>query len=179
MPRDDDRGERPKRSWSEIDKMRDGKRRGSQPDFAREKLERSATYSRYKSAADKFFSGEILPESLQEKLDPTGEAKARREALAKLKGADGAAEFAAAAKEYVEAWGAPEDPYLLDRMVGHPDEGIVLKALEKLIALAEAGELKAPKSLPERLRSAELNADDPDVQDEAKRLATMLRKMGR
>lgn len=183
MPRrdDGDYDDRPKKSWSEIDKARDGKRSGSTgaaPDRARERIERSATYSRYKSAADKFFAGELVPESLKERLDPTGEASARQDALRRLKAA--AAEppkFQEEASAYLARYETPEDPYLLDQMLAHPREEIVLKALEKLTELAEAKTLAPPKSLPQRLRNLELMADDPDVQDGAKRLARLLRDL--
>src|SRR4051812_33506117 len=89
MPRRDDDGydDRPKRSWSEIDKMRDGKRSGASRGETRdrEKLEKGQTYSRFKTAADEFFSGKTTPDVLAEKMDPTGEGKARKEALKKLR----------------------------------------------------------------------------------------------
>lgn len=174
--RDDD-WDKPKKSWSEIDKMRDGKRSGSAPPADRARLERSGTYSRYKSAADSFFSGELMPESLKEKLDPTGEAGARMDALRKLKTADDTADFNRLASEYLDKYETPEDPYLLDRMLAHPETPVVLQSLEKLIQLADDGELVPPKSLAQRLRSLELTADDYDVQDEAKRLARKLKSL--
>jgi hypothetical protein len=178
MPRDNDGyDDKPKRSWSEIDKMRDGKRSGggSSSSGSRQKLEKSATYGRYKSAADAFFSGEALPDVLAEKLDPTGEGRARKDALQKVKDAEDFKTFATLSKAYVEKHGLFEDPYLLDRLLGHPNEGLVLKALEKLSAMLAEGVLKAPKSLPERLKSLELGSDSPEVQDTAKALAKALR----
>lgn len=177
MPGRDDDWDRPKKSWREIDKARDGKRSGAPPPGERARLERSATYSRYKSAADQFFSGELMPESLKEKLDPTGESSARMEALRKLKTADETDDFNRRAAEYVDKYEMPEDPYLLDRMLAHPETSVVLQSLEKLIELADSGELVPPKSLSQRLRSLELTADDYDVQDEAKRLAKKLKDL--
>jgi hypothetical protein len=178
MPRNDDGyDDRPKKSWREIDQARDGKRsRSSSPPAERDRLEKSAGYSRYKSAADQFFSGNLVPDALQEKLDPTGENKARQDALKKLKNAEDFREFAQVSKEYVDKYGLPEDAYLLDRLLSHPNEGIVLKTLERLTDQLAAGELKPPKSLGERLKSLELGSDSPEVQDSAKALATRLKQ---
>lgn len=172
---DDEYQEKRNRSWSEIDKRRDGGRTSGSTPAARERLEKGAQYSRYKSAADKFFSGELMPESLAEKLDPTGEGKARREALKKLNDCEDFKAFAQQAKAYVDAWGMPEDPYLLDRLLGHPDDALVLRTLAEMNRLLDEGTFKAPKSLPQRLKSIELGSDDDEVQDAAKALAARLR----
>lgn len=173
-PRDNDDSDKPKKSWREIDKARDGarSRSGSGEKAAPPK---PAQYSRYKSAADKFFSGDPLPDSLKEKLDPTGEGQARREALRRLKDADDVRQFAQVAEEYVGRYGLPEDPYLLDRLLSHPNEDIVTRTLERLAEMHEAGELTPPKSLVQRLKSLELTSDSPDVQDAAAALARKLR----
>lgn len=176
---DDGYDDRPKRSWSEIDKMRDGKRSGGSSSGSREKLEKSAQYSRFKSAADQFFSGNLLPDALAEKVDPTGEGRARKDALKKLKDTEDFRAFATAAKEYVEKYGIPDDPYLLDRLVGHPNEGMVTKALERIGQLLDEKAFKVPKSLPERLKSIEVGSDSPELQDAAKALAKRLRDLPR
>jgi hypothetical protein len=179
-PRDrDDNNDRPRRSWSEIDKMRDGKRSGGgQVDRDRERFERTSGYSRYKSAADAFFSGEATPEVLREKMDATGDLKVRQDLVARMKkAADNEQAFAEAAAEHLQKFGAPEDPYLLDRMLGHKDAAVVKAALEKLEALAAEGSLAPPKSLAQRLRTLELAHDDPDVQDAAKRLGRKVKDL--
>lgn len=179
MPRRDDDGynDRPKKSWAEIDKARDGKRSRSSGEnpAARERLEKSGEYSRYKSAADAFFSGNLLPDSLAEKVDPTGEGRARKDALKKLTAVEDFREFNTLSKEYVEKWGLPDDPYVLDRLLGHTNEGLVLKALAEIDRLVEANEFKAPKALPERLKSLEIGSDSGEVQDLAKALGKKLR----
>ena len=168
--------DRKKRSWSEVDKMRDGKRSrssGSSPG-ERARVEKSASYGRLKSAADAFFSGNLMPDSLAEKIDPTGEGKARKEALAKLRAIDDFRAFATAAKEYVEKHGLFDDPFLLDRLLGHPNESLVLKALGRIGELLTEGTFKVPKSLSERLKSLEIGSDDPEVQASAKALRARL-----
>jgi hypothetical protein len=180
-PNDDGYDDRPKKSWKEIDAARDGKRsRSSSPPGERAKLEKSGQYSRYKSAADQFFSGNLLPDALREKLDPTGEGKARQDLLKKVKDAEDFKVFAQLSKEYVDKYDLPdEDPYLLDRLLGHPNEGLVLKTLEKLTEKLKAGELKPPKSLEQRLKSLQLGSDSPDIQDGAKALGILLKNAPR
>ena len=62
MPRrdDDGGGDRPRKSWREIDKARDssrgGRSSGERPG-SRERLERSQAYRDYKSNLDRFFEG--------------------------------------------------------------------------------------------------------------------------
>jgi hypothetical protein len=180
MPHDDGYDDRPKKSWRDIDKARDGKRSSSgTPPSERARLEKSAGYSRYKSAADAFFSGNLLPDALREKVDPSGEGKARQDLLKKVKDAEEFKQFALLSKEYVDKYGLPEDPYLLDRLLGHPNEGLVLKTLERLQEMLTAGELKPPKSLGERLKSLELGSDSAEVQDAAKALAKNLKNAPR
>jgi hypothetical protein len=182
MPRDNDGyDDRPKRSWAEIDKARSGGRSRSSSgatsgaDRDRAKYEQSTSYSRYKTAADAFFSGETVPEGLAPTLDPKGESKAMKEALQKLRNIEDFRAFATAAKEHVDLHGVPDDPYLLDRMLGHPNDGIVLAALARITALLADGTFKAPKSLPERLKSLEIGSDTPEIQDGAKALGKTLR----
>lgn len=179
MPRGNDDGssDKPKRSWSEIDKARDGKRSGAaRVDKDQARFEQSKQYSRYKSAADKFFSGDSLPDALADRVDPTGEGRARKDALAKVRNAEEFRVFATLAEEYAEKYGLPDDPYVLDRLLGHPKEALVLKALEEIGRLLDGGEFKVPKALPQRLKSLELGSDSPDLQDAAKALAVRLRK---
>jgi hypothetical protein len=177
MARGDDGYDKPKKSWAEIDKARDGKRSGgARVDRDQRQFEQSKQYSRYKSAADKFFAGDAMPEAFAERMDPTGEGRARKEALAKLRNAEEFREFATLARDYADKYGMPADPYVLDRLLGHPNEGLVLKTLEEIVRLLDAGEFKVPKSLPERLKSLELGSDSPELQDAARALSVRLRQ---
>lgn len=184
MPRDNGDGydDRPKKSWSEIDKARDGRRSrpsgppgSSGPSGGGGDRAAAATYSRFKSAADRFFSGEEVPIGLVSKLDPTGENKAHKEELKKLRDTEDSRAFATLAKEFVDASGMPDDPYLLDRMLGHPDEALVHQTLAHITELLAAGTFKVPKALPERLKSLELGSDSHELQDAAKALAKTIR----
>ena len=135
----DDEGERPRKSWREIDKARGRSRHTStSSDRERERFEKTTAYTRYKQNLERV--------------------------------------FAAAVDELIARFEMPDDLYLLDRMLDHPRVEVVLKAMAHLNALADQGKLeKPPKSLPLRLASLELNAEDGEVQDGARALKARLR----
>ena len=177
-----DDGDRPKKSWRDIDRARGGSRHtsGDKPDYAREKLERSQAYREYKSNLDKFFTGgaTAAPEGLKGLLDPTGEKSARAKAIEAIQkaSADDRRKWAELAKAFVEAHELPPDPYLLTEFVGHPSETVAAKAVAKLTELKEADQLKkVPPSLDQQLRSIEMSAEDDDLRDAAKALREKLR----
>jgi hypothetical protein len=167
------------KSYREIDAQRGkSKYHSRQDDPAQQRLERSATYSRYKAAADALFTGGELPEGLAKTFDPEGKRKAQKDAMLKLRELDrkgwvqGVVEFL---EKYPEL---PEDAYFLDSLLDHPRERIVDKALAKLESLAEEDRLKGtklPVSLDQRLKSIELTSMDPELQERAKVLREKIR----
>lgn len=180
--RDDDEstgftGKRTK-SYRELDAQRGRSRYHSRhDDREQQKLERSPTYQRYKSAADALFTGGELPEGLAQTFDPEGKRKAQKEAMAKLREMDRKA-WVQGVIDYLEKYPElPEDPYFLDSLLDHPRERIVDKSLAKLEVLEAAGKLKGklPGSLPERLKSIELTSMDAELQGRARTLREKLR----
>jgi hypothetical protein len=173
---DDDR---PKKSWRDIDKMRDGSRHISRKDqVAQERLEKSPVYDQYKNQVDKLLSGESLPEMLRDKLDPSGQLKVRDDLLKKIRGTEDRKKWSELVTDFAAKHDLPEDGYLLASWLDHPKDSVVEKALGKLEQMAGAGVLvgsKLPKSLEQRLRSLELTGLDPDVQARAKALREKLR----
>ncbi|MFN0061839.1 MAG: hypothetical protein ACKVPX_04900 [Myxococcaceae bacterium] len=177
--KDDDGGGftgRRKRSWREID-ARSGKNKGAsrQDDPAQQRLEKSASYQRYKIAADSLFSGGELPEGLAQQFDPEGKRKAQKQAQLKLREVEDRKAWSQAVVDYLEKYPElPDDAYFLDALLDHPKERIVGQALGKLETMAEEGRLagKTPPSLSMRLQSIELTSMD----DELKSRAGQLRK---
>ena len=172
MVKDDDDGGgftgKRNKSWREIDARRGkSKYHSRQDDPAQQRIERSATYTRYKQAADALFTGGALPEGLAKTFDPDGKRQAQKEAMAKLRELPDRKAWAQGVIEYLEKYPElPEDPYFLDSLLDHPRERIVGQALGKLEGMQEAGTLKAklPKSLDQRLQSLELTSMDPELQ---------------
>jgi len=177
MAKREDHDDRPKRSWREIDKGRDkGFSRGrAKEERDQEKMQRSPVYTQYKAQVSKLFEGGEIPEMLRDKLDPTGEGRAREELLKRIKkvATEDRKAWSEAVKEYAEKYEMPEDPYMLVEWLDHPRDGVIEKSLAKLEQMAAGGLLsgpKVPKSLDQRLRALELTGTDPDLQARAKAL---------
>lgn len=172
--------EKPKRtrSWREIDKGRDrgGSGTRKKDDRERESFERSTGYTKYKANLDRLFSGGVaLPEHLRERTDSGGEQDAALEERKKLFAIEDTKLFNAAATEFLKAHEVPDDPRLLDRLLSHPDEEILEKALTRLEALQRAGALKAPPALKARLSSVEIDSGTPSIRRRAAELRKSLR----
>ena len=174
--RDDGGGFTGKRnkSFRELDAQRGKSRSHSrQDDPAQQRIERSASYEKYKKAADALFTGGELPEGLAKAFDPEGKRKAQKEARAKLAELDRKA-WVPAVLEYLEAYPElPDDPYFLDGLLDHPRERVISRALSSLETMSEEGRLpreKCPRSLTQRLKSLELTSMDPEIQGRAKAL---------
>jgi len=174
MARDDDL--RGKKSFSELDKdrrERKHRRDDDGPGRGRPK-ESSQAYRAYKSQLDKVFDGGGLPEALKQKLEETGvgaAGKARKEALATLMAADGAAQTSAALTAYREAHGFPEDEGALAKLLELEDEPeVVVEALETIGRLRDEGGLKKGGSLKMRVKAAQMTVDDDDVFAAAKKV---------
>jgi len=166
------------KSWREIDAQRGKSRSHSrQDDPAQQRIERSASYEKYKKAADALFTGGELPEGLAKAFDPEGKRKAQKDARARLADLDRKA-WVPAVLEYLEKYPElPEDPYFLDQLLDHPRERVVAGSLSRLEGLADEGKLKrdkCPHSLTQRLKSIELTGMDPELQSRAKALREQL-----
>lgn len=180
-PKDDDSsgftGKRNK-SFRELDAARGKSKYGSrQDDPKQQRIEQSASYEKYKKAADSLFTGGALPEGLAATFDPDGKRKEQKAALQKVADAPDRKAWATLAAEFVEKYDLPDDPFFLDSLLDHPKDRLVDKALARLELLAEDGRLvreKAPRSLEQRLKSQEMTSMDDDVKARAKALRTKL-----
>ncbi|MBX5480828.1 MAG: hypothetical protein IRZ16_03100 [Myxococcaceae bacterium] len=172
-----------KKTWRELDAQRGkSKYHSRHDDREQQRLEQSASYQKYKAAADALFTGNgDLPEGIAKVFDPTGERKqqrdARREAMMKLREMDRKS-WVQGVIDFLEKYpDLPEDAYFLDSLLDHPRERIADKALAKLEAMEGEGKLKGklPSSLTERLKSIELTSMDADLQGRARALRERLR----
>jgi hypothetical protein len=178
--RDDDGGGfsgKRNKSWREIDAQRGkSKYHSRQDDPAQQRIERSASYEKYKKAADALFSGTgELPAHMQQAFDPEGKRKEQKEAMMKLREVPDRKAWVSGVVEYLEKYPElPDDAFFLDSLLDHPKDRIVDKALGKLETLETDGRLKgkAPRSLEQRLKSIEMTNGDPDMQVRAKALRT-------
>lgn len=167
------------KSWREIDAQKGkSKYHSREDDPAQQKIANSATYTRYKQAADSLFTGGELPKELQQKFDPEGKRSAQKEAMMKLREVADRKAWVDGVVSYLETYPElPDDPFFLDSLLDHPKDRIVGKALGRLETLQEDGKLvpeRAPKSLLQRLRSLEMTSLDTDTQARAKDLRSKL-----
>lgn len=164
------------KSFREMDAQRGkSKYHSRHDDPQQQKLEKSASYQKYKSAVDSLFSGAgPVPDGAEKTFDPDGKKKAQREAMNKLREAADRKAWVQGVVDYLAAYPElPEDAFFLDSLLDHPKERIVFQALGKLESLQDEGKLgreKAPKSLEQRLKSLELTGGDPELQQRAKAL---------
>ena len=164
-----------KKSYRELDAQRGkSKYHSRQDDPNQQRIERSASYEKYKKAADSLFTGGELPPGLAQTFDPDGKRKEQKEAMSKLRelldldgdatdfnralgegiapvlrGLEGATDrkaWVTGVVEYLEKYPElPEDAFFLDSLLDHPKDRIVDKALGRLEALQEEGKLSKEK----------------------------------
>lgn len=167
-----------KKSFRELDAQRGkSKYHSRQDDPNQQRIERSASYEKYKKAADALFSGGALPQGLEATFDPEGKRKEQKAALTKVGEAPDRKAWAERAVEYLEKYDYPDDAFFLDSLLDHPKDRVVDKALARLELLESDGRLvkgKAPRSLEQRLKTQEMTSMDSDVQARAKALRQKL-----
>jgi hypothetical protein len=173
-----DNEDRPKKSWREIDKQRDGSvhRKEDRPAPDPSRRPRSAEYRSYKSQLNRLFDGGALPEALQEKLDDSmmDEVKKRKAGLDAVKTAASPKQVRAALTAFRQSFGFPEDEEVLARLLDLQDEDVVLETILTLDRLREEGRLKRAGSLKGRLKTVQMTMDEPDIQNAARALVKKL-----
>lgn len=167
MPGDDD--DRPKRSWREIDAGRNKSAHHS--GGARDKPDRMANsqaYRNYKTQLNKLFDGATeLPDALKEKLQDStmvAAAQEKKAASSALESALSPRKLRKAFKAYRAAYGFPDDPVLLNKLLESDDEDLLLETMEVIDRLFTAGELKVGSAMKARIKSAMILVDAPELQ---------------
>ncbi|MBI5509919.1 MAG: hypothetical protein HY903_14280 [Deltaproteobacteria bacterium] len=176
---DDD--DRPKRSWREIDQMRDGSAHRKEPKRAggpSPRGERSQAYRSYKSQLNKLFDGGgALPDALKQQLEERGVAKdaSKKKTLTDaIVTASTPKAVLAALEAYKAEYGFPENEEVMAKLLDLSDQSIVLEAVRTIGLLKTGGRLKRPNALKARLKTLELTNDEPEVREAAKALAALL-----
>jgi hypothetical protein len=160
--------ERPRRSWREIDQMRDRSAHRQEPrpegpgGPRRERSQKS-----YRAALDRAFEGRALGRL----LSPPQGGESRLGQLAAIRDAVTPEELSAAVDHALAAGPLPDDVEIWARVVEHRDPDRVREGLLRLRALLDTQPLKRARALRARLRYLEEVAQD----DEVRRLAAALR----
>jgi hypothetical protein len=170
--------DRPKKSWSEIDKLRNssgGSSRQNSNDYHRDRASKTAAYSSYKSNLDKMFTpggGLELPEHLKEKLGPTTEADKEKKALmTALKEKPTEKALKAVIKAGVEL---PEDARFLMKLLDFEKDNLLEPVLEKLLDIVESGKRPSRMLLIQKLDALVMRQGDGPAVDLAKTLKAAL-----
>jgi hypothetical protein len=178
MGRDD--GDRPRRSWRDIDRKKDSSSHIDQSDPYRKKGRRGGRAegggAGYKSALDRFFDGGELPDryqkltSAKDKL-ASGPKSPRQTALKKLRDAVGRSDVVAAVEELIKLDGElPRDADALLAALLHPDEDRQREAMTLLRELAQDRPLKRKDMLRQRLRQVADLAEESETAELAQQL---------
>lgn len=144
----DDREDRPRLSWREIDQRRSGTHTPSDRPRGRhaEKVHAKQKHEALQ-AADSLFTMEL-----------GGQQGAM---LAKaMRDAHGSPELAEACRAYVAEIGTPNDSALLSLLLDSGDSALIVLALEALLGLSNADSLERSAGLKSQLRALSQHSDD-------------------
>lgn len=153
MTGDDDRDpdERPRRSWREIDRLRDRPR-------SRSESERSGSAAG--QARDRTATRDYLRRMDRALFARTpGGSEVERRARA-VRDALGTPELAEACRAYLELAGPPRDADLVAAFLDAPDRDLVLTGLRSLEREVASGRLRPGAALRARLRNLAEGSDD-------------------
>ena len=149
---DDSRDERPRRSWSEIDKMRDRPRTRSDErrprGAAAEARSRAATQHYLKKLDSHLFA------------KTPGRSASDRGHGDRVRAALGTPGLADACRAYLAELGPPTDPALLSAFLDAPDRELRRAGLRALAERSAAGELALTAGLRSQLRMLAEGLDD-------------------
>lgn len=142
----DDRDERPKLTFAELDKRRRGENVGRDEPRGRraQQEQRRAAADALKQADAVFSAGRGGGGHLAQQMRDT----------------HGTSEFGDACRSYLEEIGLPEDPSLLALLLDTGERDVVVAALERLLETKNAGSLEIGSGLRSQLRVLEQDRDD-------------------
>jgi hypothetical protein len=154
--------ERPKRSWREIDRMREHKSDRSTSSKAPARLRNQKSY---RAALDRLFdSGKIgaLVKASEPPVDSAADAP-RLKLLKAVKEAEGRDAITVAVDAYLETHSLPEDFEVLTKVLEHRDKRRQREALTSLMALADQQKPRRAGGLLGQLRLLRDISDEPDI----------------
>jgi hypothetical protein len=197
-----DRGDRPKKSWREIDQSRDGSRsREPRRDGGASHAQADRASKEHRRALDALFEKGGLSkvvEALQpppQRSDPTMGPKADPASAApqpapappppavddprtvlrkKVLAALGRDEVSRAVDRYVKAHGMPEDFEILEQALEHHKNERIAEALGVLEAMLATDKPKRSRTLQGKLRFIEETSDDPELRTHAAHVRSLL-----
>ncbi len=149
-------GEKRKKSWREIDRMRDrsGHRSGSSPDVLERALQDSRLKKMYLEEAEKLFKG------------PKGRPEHAKD-LQRIHDNYGKPGFGKAVKRYIDIYGMPDDWGTLMLLLDYDDSEVVVKAIELLAGMASEKGPVERRGLKSKLNTMKLLCEDYEIVEAA------------
>lgn len=170
--------DRPKKSWRELDRQREkgggGGRRKDPEAWNRERIEKSASYSKYKSNLDALFKpgGAELPEAMRKTLGPASEeSKEKRELTDALKKDPSEKTLKAYLAKDLPL---PDDARLLMSLLDIRDESLVRPVLSTLLEIVESGKKPNRMLLIQRLEALRNWAEEAETVELAQLIRSAL-----
>lgn len=165
-----------KKSWKEIDQMRDG-RNGQTKGSARGPKQDARSQKSYRAALDRAFSSGAIGELVKEKAEESGEVV--DDSLLKLTraiiDAEGRLSITKATDAYYDAAaGLPNDTDALAKVVQHKNPTRQIQAMEKLSERLDEHPPKRTRELIGSLKLVRDTADDKEMEDLASNLLDRL-----
>jgi hypothetical protein len=159
--------DRPRKSWRDIDKAKDGSshRQGERPKGGRKGGARSQ--KSYRASLDRLFESGKVAELVQEADEKSGDADStNRFALMRaITQAEDPVSIGKAIDAYLKEFELPEDADVLSKVLEHKDPDLQLDAMEMLQRLVEQGEEpRRVRTVVGRLKYIRDTADFPKME---------------
>lgn len=167
--------ERPKKSWSEIDKARDkGTTRREPGSGPKTSARAAAAQKQYKAALDRLFdTGEAKKLLGQKAADPKTDSRLAK--IRAVRDAIGRDDISKAVDALLAEGGSlPPDEDVLTQAIEHRDEAKARLALAALLSWLDKNRPRRQATLKARLSGMVDNARDEDTQDLARQVLAKL-----
>jgi len=168
-----------KKSWKEIDRMRDGSgRRDDRPPVGG-KGKAQDNQKSYRAALDRAFESGKIADLVAVKAPSVAAAagvpsKNTLKMLARIRDAAGRDDVTAAVDDLLKTGELPEDIEIIGRVLEHRDPSMQLDAMERIDKLLDTTKPKRARAMIGQLKMIRDLGDDPEMTDLASRLLDRL-----
>lgn len=169
--------DRERKSWKEIDRMRDGKsnrepRPGHHPRSPQ-------SQKSYRAALDRAFDSGKIGALVKDQAAEAGQEEAAGDAsriklLREIGKAEDRASITKAVDAYLAQYELPDDADVLAKIVQHRKPGVQLSAMRKLEAVLDSQQPKRVRALVGQLKLIRDMADEKEMEELAERLIDRL-----
>jgi hypothetical protein len=159
--------DRPKKSWREIDQMRESKGRASEP--KKQTRESVAAQKQYKASLERLFDSGEAAKLLGQKVTAPPNTETKLAKIKAVRDAIGRDDITRAVNGLLALGPLPADEEVLTQALEHRTEARVQEVLEILLTWLERNRPKRQATLKARLAGLVTNSDDTETKDLAQR----------